>query len=179
MRAITFLGDRQIEFVEAPEPRSGAGEVLIEIRAAGICGSDLGFLYRPSVQETTAEPSAYDQWIPNQVGVIPGHEPAGVIVEVGPAVHHLAVGDRVACYHISGCNECRACRAGWMLHCRSYRSYGWQRDGAFAERMVADSSTAPIAHAGRGQPIRRPSAVIPPAARRPPSSVWGASGLPG
>jgi threonine dehydrogenase-like Zn-dependent dehydrogenase len=141
MRSITFLGNRAIEFVEAPEPRPAAGEVVIEIHAAGICGSDLGFLYRPSSDEPLENPSRYDQWIPNEPGVIPGHEPAGVVVEVGPGVGHLEVGDRVACYHISGCNECRACRSGWMLHCRSYRSYGWQRDGAFAERMVADAKT--------------------------------------
>lgn len=141
MRAVRFLGDREIEFIEAPDPRPGPGEVLIEIRAAGICGSDLGFLYRPSQEETTAEPAAHDQWIPSVAGVIPGHEPAGVIVEVGPGSPHLAVGDRVACYHITGCNECRACRSGWMLHCPIYRSYGWQRDGAFADFMVADAKS--------------------------------------
>ncbi len=141
MRAVTFLGEREMAFVEAPEPRPGPGEVLLEIRAAGICGSDLGFLYRPSREETAAEPSAYDQWVPSVAGVIPGHEPAGVIVEVGPGVRHLAVGDRVACYHITGCNECRACRSGWMLHCPIYRSYGWQRDGAFADLMVADAKS--------------------------------------
>lgn len=141
MRAITFLGNRQIDFIEAPEERPGPGEVLIAIRAAGICGSDLGFLYRPDADAPAPEPSPYDQWVPSQAGVIPGHEPAGVIIEVGEGVHHLAVGDRVACYHISGCNECRACRAGWMLHCPTYRSYGWQRNGAFAERMVADAKS--------------------------------------
>jgi len=141
MRAIRFLGDRRVEAFEAPEPRPAAGEVVIAMRAAGICGSDLGFLYRPSPAAASEAPSAYDRWIPNAAGVIPGHEPAGVVVELGPGVHHLAVGDRVACYHITGCNECRACRAGWMLHCRTYRSYGWQRDGAFAERMVADAKS--------------------------------------
>jgi len=141
MRAVTFLGDRDIQFIEAPDPRPGPGEVLIEIRAAGICGSDLGFLYRPSQDEITAKAAAHDQWIPSVAGVIPGHEPAGVIVEVGPGVRHLAVGDRVACYHITGCNECRACRSGWMLHCPTYRSYGWQRDGAFADFMVADAKS--------------------------------------
>lgn len=141
MQAVTFLGDRDIAFVDAPDPRPGAGEVLIEIRAAGICGSDLGFLYRPSQTEIAAAPAAHDQWTPSVAGTIPGHEPAGVIVEVGPEVHHLQVGDRVACYHITGCNTCRACRSGWMLHCQTYRSYGWQRDGAFAERMVADAKS--------------------------------------
>lgn len=141
MRAVTFLGDRAMAFVEAPKPQPGPGEVLIEIQAAGICGSDLGFLYRPSAEETAAAPSAYDQWTPSVAGVIPGHEPAGMIVEVGPGVSHLQVGDRVACYHITGCNECRACRSGWMLHCPTYRSYGWQRDGAFADFMVADAKS--------------------------------------
>lgn len=141
MRAIQFHGERRISWVDAPEPRPGPGEVLIEIRAAGICGSDLGFLYRPSADQVEAEPYQYDNWKPSLAGVIPGHEPAGEIVEVGAGVHHLVVGDRVACYHISGCNECRACRAGWMLHCKEYRAYGWQRNGAFAERMTADAKT--------------------------------------
>jgi threonine dehydrogenase-like Zn-dependent dehydrogenase len=141
MRAIQFLGHNRIAFVDAPEPKPGPGEVVIEIRAAGICGSDLGYLYRPSLEEVVEEPSRYDQRNPTVSGVTPGHEAAGLIVEAGPGVHHLAVGDRVACYHISGCNECRACRAGWMLHCRASRAYGWQRDGAFAERMAADSKT--------------------------------------
>ena len=141
MRAITFRGNRQIEFVSAPDPRPAAGEVLLEIRAAGICGSDLGFLYRPEAGAAAAARSAHDQWQPGVAGVIPGHEPAGVVVEVGPGVTHLAVGDRVACYHITGCNECRACRSGWMLHCPHYRAYGWQRDGAFADYMVADAKS--------------------------------------
>jgi threonine dehydrogenase-like Zn-dependent dehydrogenase len=141
MRAITLLGNHKIEFITAPDPRPASGEVLLEIRAAGICGSDLGFLYRPSLEETTIQHSPYDHWTPSVAGVIPGHEPAGVIIDVGPDVHHLAVGDRVACYHITGCNECRACRSGWMLHCPAYRSYGWQRDGAFADLMVADAKS--------------------------------------
>jgi threonine dehydrogenase-like Zn-dependent dehydrogenase len=141
MRAVAFLGNRNLEFVEAPRPSPGAGEVLLQIRAAGICGSDLGFLYRPSPDEKSAEPAAYDQWVPSVAGTIPGHEPAGEVIEVGPGVTSLQVGDRVACYHITGCNECRACRSGWMLHCRTYRSYGWQRDGAFADYMVADAKS--------------------------------------
>lgn len=148
MLAATFHGERRVQLITAPRPRPGPGEVLIQIRAAGICGSDLGFLYRPSAAETAVVPTAYDQWTPSVAGVIPGHEPAGEIVAVESGVTHLAVGDRVACYHITGCNACRACRSGWMLHCRNYRSYGWQRDGAFADFMVADAKSCITLPAG-------------------------------
>jgi threonine dehydrogenase-like Zn-dependent dehydrogenase len=126
-------GGRQVDLREVPVPEPGAGQVLVEVHASSICGSDLRAIYREHLG-TGAE--AYRE-------VIAGHEPAGEIVAVGPACRRFGVGDRVAMYHIAGCGLCADCRAGYMVACTSpYRAaYGWQRDGGHAEYLLADEST--------------------------------------
>lgn len=75
--------------------------------------------------------------------VIAGHEPSGQVVEVGEGVLDFREGDRVLVYHIQGCGYCDECRKGFFINCQNpeRRAYGWQRDGALAEYMVADVST--------------------------------------
>lgn len=134
MTGIILPGNRQLEMREVPVPEPGHGQVLIRMKASSLCGSDLRAIYRPVDQGTG--PEAYR-------GVIAGHEPCGVIEQVGPGAEQFSPGDRVIVYHIAGCGLCHDCRAGWMISCSSPRraAYGWQRDGGHAPFLLADQHT--------------------------------------
>jgi L-iditol 2-dehydrogenase len=133
MKALHFLGEKKIELIDLPTPQIQSDEVLIEIQAAGLCGSDLHLFYTPSRAEKEA--GIFGLKFPPDN--IPGHEPCGKIVEVGSGVKHLRIGDRVAVAHISGCGHCAICRRGWDMHCSQKRTYGGDIQGAFAEYMPA------------------------------------------
>ena len=131
MKAAFLPGNSTVEMREVPVPVPGHGEVLIEVKASTICGSDIRAIYHEHLGKG---PEGYQ-------GVIAGHEPAGLIVETGPGCRRFKAGDRVIVYHISGCGVCNDCRRGYMISCTSdkyRRAYGWQRDGGMAEFMVAE-----------------------------------------
>lgn len=132
MRGVVLPGDStaQLRSFQVPEP--GHGQVLIEVKASSICGSDVRAIYREHLG-TGAE---------GYRNVIAGHEPAGRVVAVGDGVRRLAPGSRVLVYHIQGCGSCAECRRGYMIGCTSpdRAAYGWQRDGGHAEYMVAEES---------------------------------------
>ena len=131
MKAILKAGlDPGVELVDVPVPRPGPGEVLVEVKVCGICGSDW---------------ATYD-WTPEGLErlkrgtiVVPrimGHEPAGVVVELGEGVQGLAEGDRVALDTVSGCGTCDLCRRGHFNICDALPRIGVTRDGALAEYVV-------------------------------------------
>jgi len=130
MKALRFAGERQAAVQEKPTPKAGSGEVVVQMKAAGICGSDLhGYRHpRPDVVEN---------------GRVPGHEPCGVIAEVGPDVEGWKVGDRVAVWFRLTCGECYYCRSGRANVCTNRRgSYGvgpGTADGAHAEYMQVEA----------------------------------------
>jgi threonine dehydrogenase-like Zn-dependent dehydrogenase len=131
MLAAYLPGNSTVEMREVPMPRPGHGEVLIEVKASTICGSDIRAIYHEHLGKG---PEGYQ-------GVIAGHEPAGQIAEIGPGCRRFKPGDRVVVYHISGCGLCNDCRRGYMISCTSAefrRAYGWQRDGGMARHMVAE-----------------------------------------
>jgi threonine dehydrogenase-like Zn-dependent dehydrogenase len=134
MRGVVLPGLRRVEYREYPVPEPGHGQVLLRMKASGLCGSDLRAIYRPAEQGTG--PEAYQ-------GVIAGHEPAGQIERVGPGVRRFKSGDRVLVYHIAGCGLCHDCRSGWMISCSSpgRAAYGWQRDGGHADYLLAEERT--------------------------------------
>lgn len=122
-----------IEEFEVPSPRPG--EVLIEIHASGMCGSDLEYIYKTPKELRDKKVNGV-QLDPR---TITGHEPAGVVTALGAGVRHLKVGDRVAVYHINGCGFCQNCRSGWHISCTEpHQTYGFDRDGGNAEFLVAD-----------------------------------------
>ena len=133
MRGAYLPGNRTVDLREVERPAPGPGQVLVEMRASGICGSDLRAIYR---EHLGRGPEAYR-------GVIGGHEPCGVIVEAHPSCRRFGAGDRVVLYHISGCGLCPDCRAGYMISCTSplRAAYGWQRDGGHANYLLAEEST--------------------------------------
>ena len=101
MRGVTFNGNRQAEIREFPDPHAGPGEAVLRIRASGLCGSDL-HRYRGTEPEE----------------MISGHEPCGVIEELGPgAPPGLKLGDRVMCHHYAGCGTCEICAMGYEQLC--------------------------------------------------------------
>ncbi len=133
MQGVILPGDSTVALREFPVPEVGHGQVLVEMKASSICGSDIRAIYREHLGKG---PEAYQ-------GVIAGHEPCGRIAKVGPGCKQFAVGDRVVIYHISGCGVCEDCKHGYMISCSSpaRAAYGWQRDGGHAPWMLAEENT--------------------------------------
>jgi threonine dehydrogenase-like Zn-dependent dehydrogenase len=131
--AIIIGGQRQVELREFPIPEPGPGQVLLRMKAAGMCGSDLHNIYRAMNLD---DPGHYR-------GCIAGHEPCGIVEAVGSNCKEFKEGDRVIVYHITGCRNCSACRKGWIVNCTSEQRsvYGWHRDGAYADFMLAEEYT--------------------------------------
>lgn len=134
MLGMKLPGNATVQAGEFDVPTPGHGQVLLKMKAASLCGSDLKFIYFEHTDKTGG--ARYDD-------VIAGHEPSGQVVAVGEGVSNFKVGDRVTVYHIQGCGYCDECRKGFFINCPQpeRRAYGWQRDGALAEYMVADEST--------------------------------------
>jgi threonine dehydrogenase-like Zn-dependent dehydrogenase len=132
MLAAYLPGNSTVEMREIQIPTPGIGEVLLKIKASGVCGSDIHFIYHGH-KGSKADGTAY-------LDVVCGHEPCGQVVSLGPGCRHFREGDRVAVYHISGCGFCRDCRRGYQISCTdpARAAYGWQRNGANAEYLVAD-----------------------------------------
>ncbi|GIJ30313.1 alcohol dehydrogenase [Micromonospora qiuiae] len=141
MRAVLLPGDRQARIVELDKPTPGPGQVVIEVKAAGLCGSDIHMLYRVPAAERRQEIMKGLSIDPDIVG---SHEPAGVVTEVGSGVTHLRPGDRVAVAHLSGCGVCLSCRRGWDIDCPDKTTYGFDRHGAMADFMLAEAKDCAI-----------------------------------
>ena len=121
MRALvkTDRGRDRIEIRELPVPRADAQSVVIRVRAAGICGSDVKILRDEH---------------PNYPPVVLGHEFSGEIVEAGPEVEGWSAGERVVSeVHGRVCGRCRCCLTGKKHICPDKRALGWGMDGGFAE----------------------------------------------
>ncbi len=115
-------GVGNIEVLEVPEPIAGPGQVVIEVRAAGICGTDL-HIY---LDEFATTPP-----------VTIGHELAGTVVEVGAGVTGWQPGDRVTSEtYFHTCGHCIQCRRGRPNLCAERRSIGSKEDGAFARYLL-------------------------------------------
>ncbi|MFJ2404375.1 zinc-dependent alcohol dehydrogenase family protein [Streptomyces xanthochromogenes] len=120
---ISSPGVVTIETVDDPVP--GPREVVIQVAACGLCGTDLHILqgeFAPSLP------------------VVPGHEFAGEVVGVGTEVHGLSLGDRVAVDPSLYCNECHYCRIGRNNLCERYAAIGVTTGGAAAEFAVAPAA---------------------------------------
>ncbi len=138
MHGVFLPGDATAEVREYPMPEPRSGQVLVQVGASGICGSDIGFIYNGYKTHKGLDGA------PAYKGVIAGHEPSGRIVAAGPDVTRFGVGDDVIVYHIQGCGRCRNCRSGYFISCTDQphkASYGWQRDGGHAEFVLVDEST--------------------------------------
>lgn len=134
MKGIVFTGNRQLELREFPDPTPGPGEVVLKIKASGMCGSDLK-LYRPAPGVATASLG-----LRSDMGlIIAGHEPCGIVAAVGAGVSEkqARVGMRVMVHHYRGCGGCPQCSSGWMQLCDTgvEEIYGVTGHGAHAPYM--------------------------------------------
>jgi D-arabinose 1-dehydrogenase-like Zn-dependent alcohol dehydrogenase len=129
MRGLLFQGDRRAQIDNFDDPTPGIGEVVVAVKAAAICGSDMHG-YRASAAERVANGSAF---------TIPGHEPSGVVHSIGEGVTGVKVGDRVAVYHFRSCGHCAECRSGKMQWCDDRRGYGGPIHGSDADFLLTDA----------------------------------------
>jgi L-iditol 2-dehydrogenase len=151
MKALTLTAYNKFEFGDAPDPEIGDHEVLVAVRACGICGSDIHGMDGSSGRR-----------IPP---IIMGHEAAGEIKEVGAAVRGWKVGDRVTFDSTVYCGDCDECRRGQVNLCPSRNVLGvscgdYRRNGAFAEYvrvpqhiLYAIPDSVSYEHAAFAEPI--------------------------
>jgi len=141
MRAIRIaaIGEKLTE-ADVAVPIPSAGEVLVAVRAAGICHSDAH--YRSGVGSLA------------QLPITPGHEVAGVIESVGPDVGKERIGERVCLHYLVTCGECTYCRRNIGQFCPDVAMIGKDRDGGYAEYICVPERNAfalpdeiPFAHA--------------------------------
>jgi len=122
MKAAIWFGGKDIRIEELPEPDFGRDDVLVRVKAVGICGSDL---------------HAYEGISKRRVPpLVMGHEMAGEIADVGENVEILQKKDRVVVYPVLSCGECEYCRSGNENLCRDIRFMGLHVPGGFAEYVA-------------------------------------------
>lgn len=114
-------------FRSVPDPVPAPGEVLVEVHAVGICGTDLKI-----------HSGTFSLDLPR----IPGHEVAGCIVATGPDVEEQRLGERVACYYYKTCQTCFWCTHDQENLCDNVLRLGFERDGGMAQLVVVGAAEA-------------------------------------
>ncbi|SKB02204.1 Threonine dehydrogenase [Prosthecobacter debontii] len=128
MKALVLTAPCEFNYdIGFPDPTPGAGEVLVKIKACGICGSDIHGMDGRSGRR--------------QMPIVMGHEAAGEIIEVGEGVTDWKVGERVTFDSTEYCGECEECQAGYVNLCPDRKVLGvspgsYRRHGCFAEKIV-------------------------------------------
>jgi (R,R)-butanediol dehydrogenase/meso-butanediol dehydrogenase/diacetyl reductase len=129
MRAAVYHGPRDIRIEEVPRPDPGPGELLLRVHGNGICGTDASEYGSPQMY-----PLHYEHPLTHHQGpLVPGHEFAGYVAEIGEGVTGFSEGELVVTGAALWCGECRQCRAGRTSICAKYATVGLHRDGALAE----------------------------------------------
>jgi len=130
MKGIVFLGERQIELRDFRDPEPGPLDVILEIKASGMCGTDL---------------HGYRRKFLGKEHFIAGHEPCGIVAAVGMAVSQREArgGERVMMHHYDGCGVCRHCQSGWTQLCDDGAVFfgSGQGHGAHARYMKVPAHT--------------------------------------
>jgi alcohol dehydrogenase len=143
MRANVFCGVNDIRVEEVPRPQAGVGEAVIRITLTTICGTDLHILRGE---------------YPVKPGLVIGHEPVGIIEELGLGVTGYETGDRVLVGAITPCGQCRACLCGHLSQCGHGNGYeavgGWQFgntiNGSQAEYLLVPYAQANLTKIPKG-----------------------------
>lgn len=168
MKAASWHGRKDVRVGDHPEPEVAQGKVIIKVACCGICGTDL--------HEYAAGPIFIPADTPHpQTGVtapvILGHEFSGDVVETGPGVSSVRVGDRVCVEPIIACGDCPACAAGSYNLCERIAFHGISSPdgGAFAEYTMADERMVYPIPDGMGYELAslvEPAAMVVHAVRR-------------
>jgi threonine dehydrogenase-like Zn-dependent dehydrogenase len=128
MRAAVFSGPGRLEILERPVPRVDApADVVLDVEACGICGTDLQILSVPPRHPAT-------------LGVVLGHEFVGVVADAGSDATDLRVGDRVVVAPNVSCGACGPCRRGRRNHCERFTTLGVYVDGGLAPKVRVPAS---------------------------------------
>jgi len=117
MRAARSYPDGEVRIEPLDDPVPGAGEVVCDVLACGVCASDVTAWY-----------------VASRLPAVLGHELTGTVRALGPGTASIAVGDRVVIHHHVPCGECRRCRRGHETMCERFRATGLD-PGGFAERL--------------------------------------------
>ncbi len=147
-----YRGPGILEPTEVADPVPEPGEVVLEVAAAGVCGTDHHLV-------------AGELGVPD--GTIPGHEIAGRVLAAGSGVEDWAVGDMVVSYGQVVCGTCHACRGGHENRCSRPEGLGVVRPGGFSElvaipaRYLVSLPTGVDAASGRSPPTRSPRRTTP------------------
>ncbi len=123
--------DPTVKMTDIPTPEPGAGEVLVKVKATGVCGSDVHMC-----QKDEAGYTAYPGHC--KFPCVLGHEWSGKVVELGAGVSSLKVDDMVSVEEMSWCGRCTACRSGLFDQCTQLEAIGFTRQGAFAECVAVE-----------------------------------------
>lgn len=138
MKAAVFEGKGSIKLRQVPKPKPGIGEALIRVTLTTICGTDIHILRGE---------------YPVRAGLVVGHEPVGVIEEIGPGVLGYEAGDRVIVGAITPCGQCRACLSGTPAQCshmaEGYEAVGGWRFGNTIDGCQAEYVLVPNAQANQ------------------------------
>ncbi|MBD3186373.1 alcohol dehydrogenase catalytic domain-containing protein [Candidatus Bathyarchaeota archaeon] len=119
MKGIVIKSKHDLECTELANPDVSEQEVLVQVKASGICGTDV---------------HVYEGEVPlAKLPVVPGHEFCGVVLETGKNVQDISPGDRVAVEPNLFCGKCHFCRNAKKHFCRNWGAVGLTRDGGFAE----------------------------------------------
>jgi D-arabinitol dehydrogenase (NADP+) len=127
MKAIVYAAPQQFSYQEVPVPEIAPDEVLILIHSCGICGTDLHI---------------HEGEFLAKFPLIPGHEFAGEVAEVGSAVESVKVGERVVCDNTELCGHCFYCRRDEPLFCENFLSHGVNLAGGQAEYLAIKAEKA-------------------------------------
>jgi D-arabinitol dehydrogenase (NADP+) len=122
VKAIVYDVPRHWRYADVPDPEPAAGEVLLRVAAAGVCGTDVHL-----------DAGEFGPVYP----LTPGHEIAGVVAGTGPGVSALATGDLVALDNMTACGHCAQCRRARPQFCATFRALGVTEPGGFADFVVA------------------------------------------
>lgn len=123
MKAVRLIQPGQpLELHDVPMPAPGLRDVLVRVKAAGICHSDVH--YRAGISSVASLPLTL------------GHEVSGVVEQIGSAVNTVKPGDRVCLHYLATCGECNWCCAGNEQFCRDARMIGKHRAGGYAEFIL-------------------------------------------
>ena len=134
MRAVVIARyGGSLQATRRPVPRPGPGEVLVRVRASGLCSTDLHLL---SGRQSLGD-------LPRIVG----HELAGDVVELGEGVMHWRQGDRVTAAIDVTCGRCRHCLTGETQRCRAMKRIGFERDGGHADYVAVPEANLVALHA--------------------------------
>lgn len=148
MKALLLNDVEKLEYCEISRREPGDDEIVIDIAACGVCGTDLHLFHGEEGAGSSALP------------LVMGHEFAGTVGAVGRSVHGLRVGDHVTVDPNLYCNECFQCRRGTGQYCEHAEAYGVSMYGGFAEQCVVAARAAyklpdqlPLEHAALVEPV--------------------------